>query len=59
MIILLSKFLNIKYKKIYFSNFFDFLVSKKIKKDPNKEQLLIGLSGYCLKTIEKAKKLGG
>ena len=56
-IILLSRFLNIKYKKIYFSNFFDFLVSKKIKKDPNKEQLIIGLSGYCLKTIEKAKNL--
>ena len=54
--IYICNYFKIFYKKILFSDLFDFFVAKKITKEPEKKQYIIGLSGYCLKTITKAKK---
>lgn len=56
LLIFIFKKLRINYSKILFSNSFDFLTSLKIKKIDS--ALLIGLSGYSLLCIKKAKKLG-
>ena len=55
---IIKRILKFRISNKFFSDLFNFFAKKEISKIYNKNSIVVGLSGYCLQTINYAKKKG-